>query len=181
MTTAQRRPLTSKLRSTLTTRFLRVPRGARSWSLSRGFGVVFPTCWSGQKTMLHSLHGECPNCTASASRTLASFHAVKEGDSRHFGNLFLPDGPTRSLLELDAIDWEHERVELCTRRRGPGAGQVDVEAEAVKRLQPSDPALRKAAELHLTKQVMRYFCGRLDHRDAERMILSWDAADALIG
>lgn len=130
--------------------------------------------------MIHLLDGDCANCRKAASGSIGSFHAVKQADSRNFGNLFLPDKATRHLLQTPEIDWDRELVELFTRRRGPGAGQVDVEAEAVKRLSPADPALRTEAELHLVRQVIRYFTGRLSHSDAEQMILSWTAGDALV-
>jgi len=130
--------------------------------------------------MLHLQPGDCPNCNASASSSIASVHAVKASEERDFGNLFIPDKATRELLELDAIDWNVEMVALLTRRRGPGAGQVDVDAKAVKRLSPSEPEVRRAAELHVIGQVLRYFQGHVRRPDAERMILSWTSGDGLL-
>lgn len=181
MTNVARRPLTSKMRSTLTTRFLRVPREPKSWLLSRGYGVAFPTCWNGQKTMLHLSDGDCPNCNRGTSGVIGSFHPVKSPQSRVFGNLFLPDKPTRRLLELSTIDWDSELLELTTARRGPGPGLIQVDAEAVPRIAPLSPSQRDEAEQHIVRQVLRYFLGLGSISDGERMILSWSSADVLLG
>lgn len=181
MTTAARRPLASRVNPTLSSRFLRVPRDPMQWDLGRGWGVCFATCWNGQRTMLHSPADPCPNCGKMASNAVASMMAVRAVGARYFGNLYLPSKPTRYLHELPDIDWDEEYVVLTSRRRGSGSGMVDVEAEAVQRLSPSDPAIRRATEQHVRSQVLRHFQGELSDSQACSAILSWPMRGQLLG
>ena len=131
--------------------------------------------------MLHEIDGRCPNCRESASTSIGSLHSVKHEETKRVGNLFLPDQPSRDLLDFEEPSWETQYVRLSTRRTGPGSGKIDVLPEACSRLSPLEDHSRAETERHLTRQVIRYFQGNLAPEDAEHLILCFSAGDQLIG
>jgi len=104
---------------------------------------------------------------------MGSLHAVRDLSTASFGNLFLPDKPTRLLLAHDPEQIAGSLVEISTRRRGVGSGTIDVELEVRPRNAPLDPDARVAVLDHLARLVCRYFGGTLKQGDVDGLVYSW--------
>jgi len=180
--------------------FFRVRPRPVTWNLSRGLGLVFPICWSGERTMLHLVGDTCPHCnkqTVAAdvdfppplarkllewpldSKTyeswtrVGSLHCVRDQSTTSFGNLFLPSRPTRHLLAIDPAEIGDNIITMTTARRGPGSGKVEADIEVRPRTRPLDEDKRAKVVAHLMRQIIRYFGGLLRGDDAVHMIRSW--------
>lgn len=207
MSTAESRSLRPKESPGLSNRFFRVGRSAQKWSAARGLGVVFATCWNGERTMLHAGDYECPNCSEqvtpgprrrqpgpSAKRRpepfnqdlydslhrIGSLHAVRDLSTTSFGNLFLPDLPTRALLAFAPADLDNKLITMYTRRRGVGSGSIDVELEVRDRRVDVDPVVVTRVLSHLSRVVLRHFRGQIHEIDALTHVHSWPVEEIVI-
>lgn len=200
MVTPKGRVLRPVVKAGFSHRFQRVVREPKTWVCARGLGLIFPTCWSGERTLLHiGDRWSCPNCCSQASykydvppwdrtklanrrlkpglyprgQQIGSLHVVRDASTSTFCNLFLPDQPTRTLLSIEASDLTGNTIRLHTRRKGPNSGKIEIDAEVFERVRPFDDVEREKVLTHLKAQVLRFFAGQINPNDSEMLLYSW--------
>lgn len=153
------------IRRRCTVRFVRPPKDARQFPLPYHHGLVFRTCWSGERRLLHLSKGDCRNCEIGSSEALFSVFISRAGPNLKPVGLVLPESPTLQLLELGLFADQATVPVVTTSRRGFAGGHVNVSVRYVPRREPLLPSVQSRWVEQLERFVLKYFAGALSDAD----------------